>query len=112
MNTTQLWQAALGEIEIILSKPNFNTWFRETFVISYEHERIVVGVPNNFTKTWLEKKYHQTILKSLRNISPGTVKDVIYKIDGTLTDFAPTRKIEYRSPLARKQRPSKHYRRA
>ena len=83
MNTTQLWQAALGEIEIILSKPNFSTWFRETFVISYENERVIVGVPNNFTKTWLEKKYHTIIIKSLRNISPGTVKDVIYKIESS-----------------------------
>lgn len=81
MNTSQLWQAALGEIEIMLSKPNFNTWFKETFIISYENEKVIVGVPNSFTKTWLEKKYHFTILKALRNIAPSTVKEVIYKIE-------------------------------
>lgn len=81
MYLPQLWQAALGEIEITLSKPNFSTWFKETFIISYENDRVILGVPNAFTKTWLEKKYHTIILKALRNISSSPVKDVIYKIE-------------------------------
>lgn len=81
MNTSHLWQAALGELELLLSKPNFNTWFKETYVVSYENERIIVGVPNGFTKQYLEKKYHPIIIKALRNVSQGPVKDVIYKVE-------------------------------
>lgn len=81
MNTTSLWQAALGELELLLSKPNFSTWFKETYVLSYENDRIIVGVPNAFTKTWLEKKYHIQIIKALRNVSQQPVKDVIYKVE-------------------------------
>ena len=81
MNTSQLWQAALGELEILLSKPNFSTWFKETFILSYENERIIVGVPNAFTKSWLEKKYHVMILKALRNVSTAPIKEVIYKME-------------------------------
>lgn len=81
MNTTQLWQSALGELEILLSRPNFSTWFKETNILSYENERIIVGVPNLFTKTWLEKKYHTMVVKAIRNVSPGHVKDVIYKVE-------------------------------
>jgi len=81
MTHTQLWQSALGELEILLSKPNFSTWFKETFIISYENERIIVGVPNAFTKTWLEKKYHTLVIKALRNVSQATVKDVVYKVE-------------------------------
>ncbi len=81
MNTSHLWQAALGELELLLSKPNFNTWFKETYVLSFENDRIIVGVPNGFTKQYLEKKYHPMIIKALRNVSQGPVKDVIYKVE-------------------------------
>ncbi len=81
MNSSQLWQATLGELEILLSKPNFSTWFKETFIISFEHEKVIVGVPNAFTKTWLEKKYHPLVIKALRNVSQAGVKDVIYKVE-------------------------------
>ncbi|MBI4272587.1 chromosomal replication initiator protein DnaA [Candidatus Uhrbacteria bacterium] len=81
MVSSQLWQATLGELEILLSKPNFSTWFKETFIISFEHEKVIVGVPNAFTKTWLEKKYHPLVIKALRNVSHASVKDVIYKVE-------------------------------
>ncbi|MBI4599774.1 chromosomal replication initiator protein DnaA [Candidatus Uhrbacteria bacterium] len=81
MNTAQLWQAALGELEILLSKPNFSTWFRETFVVSHENSRVIIGVPNAFTKTYLEKKYHILIVRALRNVVPENVKEVIYKVE-------------------------------
>ncbi len=81
MTTHQLWQAALGELELLLSKPNFSTWFKETFIVSHENERLIVGVPNAFTKTWLEKKYHILIIKAIRNVSQSTIKEIIYKVE-------------------------------
>ncbi len=81
MNTAQLWQAALGELEILLSKPNFGTWFRETFIITSENNKVVVGVPNEFTKTYLERKYHTLILRAIRNVSSESVKEILYKVE-------------------------------
>ena len=54
----QLWQAALGEIELSLSKANFTTWFKNTFIAEKSDGKIIIGVPNGFTKAWLENKYH------------------------------------------------------
>ena len=36
MNNEDLWKAVLGEIELSLSKPQFITWFKDTFIISNE----------------------------------------------------------------------------
>ncbi len=93
MNSPQLWQAALGELEILLSRPNFSTWFKETFILSYENERVIVGVPNEFTKTWLEKKYHLMIIKALRNVAQAHIKDVIYKVEHPSPSQRPTEYI-------------------
>src|SRR5688500_18386004 len=81
MTHQQLWQAALGEIEILLSKPQFNTWFKQTFIISHENERLVVEVPNTVTKSWFEKKFNVISVKALRNVSQGPIREVIYKVD-------------------------------
>lgn len=81
MNTHELWQAVLGELELTLSKANFTTWFKNTFISSCEGENVVISVPNTFTKAWLEKKYNTAILKSLQNVCSAPVKGIIYKVD-------------------------------
>jgi chromosomal replication initiator protein len=79
MTNQQLWQAILGNLELSLSKANFTTWFKNTSIIEKSDYGIVVGVPNAFTKEWLQNKYHQDILKALKTISPET-KEVKYQI--------------------------------
>ena len=69
MDNDQLWQAVLGEVELSISKANFTTWFKNTFISSYDNDRIIIGVPNGFTKAWLENKYHAVVLKALQNIT-------------------------------------------
>ena len=81
MNNEQLWQAALGEIELTLSRANFTTWFKDTFISSFENNQAVVCVPNTFTKAWLEKKYHQEVIKSLERVSGKPIKKLEYKIE-------------------------------
>jgi len=82
MTTHELWQAALGELELSLSKANYTTWFRNTFISAFEEGRIVVSVPNTFTKAWLEKKYHAAILKALQNVAKdGGVREIHYKVE-------------------------------
>lgn len=68
MTNEELWKAALGEIELSISKANFKTWFKNTSILSNKDGSIVVGVPNGFAKEWLENKYKIYILRALRNI--------------------------------------------
>ena len=79
MTNEQLWQAALGELELSISKANFTTWFKNTGIASKDEKEIIISVPNGFTKEWLENKYHKFILKAIQNICP-TIRKVSYKI--------------------------------
>ncbi|MEI7512074.1 MAG: chromosomal replication initiator protein DnaA [Candidatus Uhrbacteria bacterium] len=81
MDTQALWQAALGELELTLSKANFTTWFKNTFLSEAEGHRAVVSVPNTFTKAWMEKKYHDQIVKALRNASNLPIREVLYRVE-------------------------------
>ncbi|MDP1833842.1 MAG: chromosomal replication initiator protein DnaA [Candidatus Moranbacteria bacterium] len=75
MTNEELWRAALGEIELSISKANFITWFKNTSILSNNDGRVIIGVPNGFAKEWLENKYNLYILKALRNIQPS-IKEV------------------------------------
>ncbi len=81
MNNNQIWQAILGEIELNLSKANFTTWFKNTFISSFEDEKVIVCVPNTFTKAWLEKKYHKEISTALENVTNKKIKEIYYKVE-------------------------------
>jgi chromosomal replication initiator protein len=65
----ELWQNALTEIELNVSKANFSTWFKNTHISKQEDGIIYLGVPNAFVKEWLGNKYHKFILKALRDIN-------------------------------------------
>lgn len=81
MNNDQIWQAVLGEIELNLSKANFTTWFKNTFISSLENKKVVICVPNTFTKAWLEKKYHKEIAGALQNVCNEKIDEIFYKVE-------------------------------
>lgn len=69
MDTKELWENVLTEIESSVSKANFATWFKETKISGFDGGVIYLSVPNTFVQEWLLKKFHQLILKLLRQSS-------------------------------------------
>lgn len=98
MTKEELWQATLGELELYISKANFTTWFKNTFVSEFGADKVIIGVPNAFTKTWLENKYHQAILKALQNITNHQVKQIDYQVETRKPVFKdlPASNIEFK----------------
>ncbi len=80
-NQDKIWESVLGELELTTSKANFTTWFKNTFIIDISNNQVSVGVPNTFTKVWLEKKYHNNILTALEHILSNTNLQVIYRVE-------------------------------
>jgi len=66
---SKMWQTALIEIQTGVSQANFSTWFKETNIIKEEEGVVYLGVPNSFTQEWLHKKFHNSILRILRQMS-------------------------------------------
>ncbi|MBI2450315.1 MAG: chromosomal replication initiator protein DnaA [Candidatus Nealsonbacteria bacterium] len=79
MNKEELWQALLAQIQFNISKASFATWFKGTNIISAKDGEIMVSVPNNFSKEWLENKYNKIIFKILHNLDGG-VREVKYNV--------------------------------
>ena len=79
MNNQELWQVVLAQIQFNISPANFATWFRNTKILKNENGKIIISVPDNFSKEWFEDKYNKTILKILRE-ADNDIKEVKYKI--------------------------------
>ncbi|MFA6307538.1 MAG: chromosomal replication initiator protein DnaA [Patescibacteria group bacterium] len=79
-NNDKIWEKTLGELELLISKANFTTWFKNTFVAEIDGEDVIIGVPNAFTKVWLEKKYHNQIIAAIENVLSKNNLQVIYRV--------------------------------
>lgn len=81
MEIKNLWESALGEIELQISRPNFLTWLKHSQLVEHDERGGValVSLPNNFAKEWVKNRYHKIILASLRNLD-STIKNVEYVV--------------------------------
>ena len=69
MNTHELWEHILSQIELSISPANFNTWFKSSSIVKIEEGVVYVGVPSQFFREWYLKKFHTMILKIVRSVS-------------------------------------------
>lgn len=107
MDTHELWNNVLSKIESSVSKANFTTWFRETRISGFDNGVVYLSVPNTFVQEWLLKKFHQMILKMLRESSESihALEYVIKEESETKNQYIPTK-----SSSATKELPlSEHY---
>src|SRR5436190_24311196 len=51
---TRTWETISQRLREALNPSTFETWFGGTEALEASDERLVVGVPNEFTKTWIE----------------------------------------------------------
>jgi chromosomal replication initiator protein len=79
VDTRKVWENALVDIELSVSRANFSTWFKGTHIVKIEDGSVFIGVPSQFYKDWLADKHHKTILRALRGVLPD-VRGVEYVI--------------------------------
>ena len=80
-----LWQAVLGEIELSVSRASYVTWFKNSTVLSYKNDVMVIGVGTVFVKNQLERKFNQLIVDTLKKngVEPAKIE---YKIHALSTN--------------------------
>ena len=84
MDTKQLWESVLVEMELSVSKASFHTWFKDTYILKHEEGAVYLSVPNAFVKEWLLNKYHNNILRHIRNVTTNvhSIEYIVSKDDG------------------------------
>ena len=70
----EIWEAALGQLQLEVSKPNFRTWLSKTIGMECQDKHFIIGVPNTFVAEYLEKNQRSLIEKALTGILRDDVK--------------------------------------
>lgn len=64
-----VWADVLAIVRAELNTPSFKTWFEHTVPIDLTDDGVfVVGVQNEFARSWLEERYLQRLTAALRQV--------------------------------------------
>jgi len=74
MKAEQAWRAALGQLQMEMSKAAFDTWVRDAELVSYEDGSFIVGVQNSYARDWLQSRLSSTITRLLTGMMNRTVE--------------------------------------
>ncbi len=67
MNAQQAWQATIGQLQMELSKASFDTWVKNTQLISFEDASgtFALGAGNAYACDWLDSRLKSTVVNKL-----------------------------------------------
>lgn len=77
----ELWETALGQLELQVTRPNFETWLRSTTGLRYDGQALVVGVPSDFVLEWLRGQLAGPINKTVSQLA-GSPLSVTFEVLG------------------------------
>jgi len=65
---TKLWGQVLKKLQQDLSKPSFETWLKPTQPVTLVENTLVIGVPNEFARDWLETRYASLLQETVQEV--------------------------------------------
>ncbi|MCH8025235.1 MAG: chromosomal replication initiator protein DnaA [Chloroflexi bacterium] len=63
-----LWEATLGQLELQVTRPNFDTWLRNTAGLELADGHLIVGVPSDFCVEWLRSRMSTVVDKTVSRL--------------------------------------------
>ena len=68
----QIWDAALDQLLLRVSRQNYDTWLRDTAGLRFEGTTLVVGAPNQLAADWLSTRMRTVIMQAINAVAgPG-----------------------------------------
>ncbi len=74
----EIWEAALGELQVQVTKSNYRTWLEKTEGLSHQGNQFVIGVPNAFIAEYLDQNQRSLIEKTLIGLTHPEIKVVFH----------------------------------
>ncbi len=74
LSPAEVWQTALGELQLQLPRETFDTWLRHARLVAHEDGTFIIGVHNIYAREWLEHRLKKVILRTVGRIAQRTVE--------------------------------------
>ena len=69
LTAESLWHEVAGRLRGSLNETTYGTWFGEARGVALEDGRFVLGVPNDFTRNWIEGHFLSLIGAAIRDVT-------------------------------------------
>jgi len=80
MNTGAVWQNVLDQLRLQMTRATFDTWLKDTRIVSQNNSHLVVGTKNAYAKDWLENRLFTTINRTVADILGYSI-DIDFVVD-------------------------------
>jgi chromosomal replication initiator protein len=74
VNQDQIWAAVQDELRFQLARPSYETWLKNTVLLSADGSIFRVGVPSKLAKDWLEDRFAGLIQETLQAVIGAEVE--------------------------------------
>lgn len=71
---SQIWTAALGELQLQVARPSYDTFLQGTSGLALHENTLTVSTPNPFVAEYLEKKLYFLIQKTVEGVARRPIK--------------------------------------
>ncbi len=79
----EIWKKVLEQLRSQLSKPTYEMWFKHTRISSWDDHKIIVSVPSEFTKDWLQTRYSSLITSALNSVTQQPL-EIFYVVEESI----------------------------
>ena len=79
----EVWSAVLGELQLQVPKPMFETWLRRTSGVFMDREVFIAGVPTPFAVEWLERRMFHAIQTVVQKVTREPL-EIQFRVVGSL----------------------------
>ena len=69
----QIWEAALGDLQLQVTRPSYVTWLQDTVGIAWVDGELIVGTPNTFVSETLEQRMYSLISQAMERVAKDRV---------------------------------------
>ena len=82
INARKIWSAALGQLQLEIPRPNYETWLKPTIPSSLENDTLIISTPSPFAAEMLEKRLSGTIHRTVSRVA-GRELTVEFTVQGS-----------------------------
>jgi chromosomal replication initiator protein len=80
LTAERLWADVSERLRGALNETTYRTWFGETAAVGLDEERLVLSVPNDFTREWIEGHFLDLLRAAVRDAARSDV-DVAFETE-------------------------------
>jgi len=78
-SASEIWESALGELQVQLSRPNYDTWLKDTRGLEVTEAALTIGTPTVFAAEWLRHRLAPLVRKTVTRVA-GKELDIRFAV--------------------------------